>query len=94
LWRASRILPPHDEGLRWPAGQVVVDSIKADLGDGWAESGLSARAFFQANTLKEPRGLGPTSHREGWTPQRLALARKPAIRYDTLPDVRQALPPP
>jgi hypothetical protein len=28
------------------------------------------------------------------TPQRLALARRPAIRYDTLPDVRWPLVPP
>ena len=44
----------------------------------------------------------PTNHvdgstplaREELTPQRLALARKPPIRYDTLPDARQSLPPP
>jgi hypothetical protein len=47
-----------------------------------------------APETNEPRGWACPPAREGEAPQRLVLARKPAIRYDTLPDVRQTLPPP
>ena len=47
-----------------------------------------------APETNEPRGWVYPPARDGKTPQRLALARKPAIRYDTLPDARQSLPPP
>jgi hypothetical protein len=50
----------------------------------------------------DPTPRSPTNHVDGshppnrvvLTPQRLALARRPPIRYDTLPDARQPLPPP
>ena len=94
-WAACRIFPTHDEDMSAQRKRQVVVEFENKISD----CGVLAIYVFERFN---PSPRRPTNHVEGstpWlgrqlTPQRLALARKPPIRYDTLPDARQSLPPP
>ena len=74
--------------------QVVVAICEQDLDYG--ELAIYAFERFNPSPRRSTNHVGRVGPlaRDRLTPQRLALARKPPIRYDTLPDARQSLPPP